>query len=891
MTVAVGTRLGPYEILSPLGAGGMGEVYRARDTRLDREVAIKVLPSELSSDGDRLKRFEKEARAASSLNHPNIVTIYEVEQVDSTSFIVMELVEGKTLREVIADGPLPIRRLLGIGVQIAEGLARAHTSGITHRDLKPENVMVGKDGLVKILDFGLAKLARPDLDGGQPTQTPTVSAATRPGIVMGTVGYMSPEQASGHPVDFRSDQFSFGSILYEMVTERQAFKRPTTAQTMAAIIQEEPEPIGAVNPKVPAPLRWIVERCLAKDPEERYSSTRDLARELASLRDHISEVSAGEPAGLALKRLRLRRRELLAWAMVALLAAMAAVLLLRRPAATPPPRLHASLLPPAGTEFASYLAPLAVSPDGQRIVFGVRTSDGKRVLFLRVFAEAEAQKLPGTEDATYPFWSPDSRTIGFFAPPPEGKLKRIGISGVSAQVLSDAPLARGGSWGADDIILFGTYKGPLYRVSAAGGQPSAATRLDSTRRETAHLWPHFLPDGRHFLFLAALEGEDRSFGLEAGSFDAPSVKVLGKVESSVAYAPPGYLLSVTADRRLVAQPFDVGGLRILGGRIPVAEQVVENIARWTAAFSVSRTGVLAFQAEVQAESSKFAWFDRSGKQLESFGSAKEYGSFGFALSPDGSRLVTSATDPRSGTSDLWLYEFARGTTTRFTSDPANDGVAHWSPDGRQIVFFSARSGQATFYLKPTSGATPETLLFESNSEKYPCDWSPDGRFLLYVNHLLDKKSHLWALPMTGERKPFPVTQTSFNEFDGRFSRDSRLIAYVSDESGRREVYVQAFPQAVERWQVSTGGGGSPSWRRDGKELFYLSPDNQLMSVAVKSQPVFAAAAPRPLFPLGRLSSQYDVAPDGQRFLFFVSEREAPAPPISLVFNWLPESSR
>jgi len=868
----------------------MGEVYRARDTRLGREVAVKVLPKELSQDIERLSRFEQEARAASALNHPNIVTVHDIGRADGLFYVAMELVEGKTLRELSTSGALPARKILNIAPQIADGLAKAHAAGIIHRDLKPENVMLSKDGFVKILDFGLAKLALPE---SGVSAMPTVDKPeTRPGIVMGTLPYMSPEQASGQSLDFRTDQFSFGSILYELVTGRRPFQGKTGPETLAAIIREEPRPIGELAPATPTPLRWLIDRCLAKDPEERYSSTKDLARDLSSLRDHISEITSGESARPALKRSGLRRREFLAWTAAALFAVVASLLLLRRPAAQPPPRIRASLLPPAGTEFAWLAAPLAVSPDGQRIVFGARTADGKRLLYLRTFAEAEAQKLSGTEDATYPFWSPDSRTIGFFTPPPDGKLKRIGISGVSAQVLSDAPLARGGSWGADDVILFGTYKGPLYRVSAAGGQPSAATRLDSTRRETAHIWPHFLPDGRRFLFLTSLEGEDRSFALDAASFDAPNAKVLGKVESTVAYTPPGYLLSVTADRRLVAQPFDVRGLRILGGRIPVAEQVVENIARWTAAFSVSGTGVLAYQAEVQAESSKFAWFDRSGKQLESFGSAKEYGSFGFALSPDGTRLVTSATDSRSGTSDLWLYDFARGTTTRFTSDPANDGVAIWSPDGRQIAFFSSRTGQATFYLKPASGAAPETLLFESNSEKYPCDWSPDGRFLLYMNHLLDKKSHLWALPLTGERKPFPVTQTSFNEFDGRFSPDSRLIAYTSNESGRNEVYVQAFPQAVERWQISTGGGGLPRWRRDGKELFYLSPDNQLMSVAVKSQPVFAAATPRPLFRLGRLTSeQYDVAPDGQRFLVLVSEREAPEPPISLVFNWLPQSKR
>ncbi len=885
MTLPAGTRLGPYEVSSSLGAGGMGEVYRARDTRLGREVAVKVLPAELASDAERLSRFEQEARAASALNHPNVVTIHDIGKTDGVFYVAMELVEGKTLRELCAGGPLPVRKVLNIGAQVAEGLSRAHVAGIIHRDLKPENVMVAKDGFVKILDFGLAKLVLPE--SGEVSAMPTVERLeTQPGVVMGTLAYMSPEQASGQALDFRTDQFSFGSILYELVTGRRPFEGKTGPETLAAIIREEPRPIAELAPATPTPLRWMIERCLAKDPEERYSSTRDLARDLSALRNHISEIGSGESAVPAAKRSRLRRRELTAWTAVALLAIIAAALFLR-PAAPPPQRLHASLLPPAGTEFAWGGAPLAVSPDGQRIVFGVRTAEGKWVLFLRAFADAQAQILPGTENAWYPFWSPDSRAIGFFTFP-EGKLKRIGISGTSAQTLCDVPQARGGSWGADEVILFGTLNGTLFRVSAAGGQPSAATRLDSSRREADHRWPHFLPDGRHFLFLARSTGEGRSLALEAGSLDAPNAKLLGKVESTVAYVPSGYLLWAKADRTLVAQPFDARGLLLLGSQVPVAEQVLVMSERWTANFSVSRTGVLAYQAGAAAELGKLTWFDRSGKQLESFGPAKEYGQV--ALSPDGTRLVTDATDPAMATSDLWLYDFARGATTRFTFDRPNEGNARWSPDGRQIAYGSTRKGVWDLYVKSASGTTPETLLLESEREKVPTDWSPDGRFLLYTNRKPDGKFDVWALPMMGEHKPFPVTQTPFTARDGRFSANGSLIAYVSDESGRDEVYVQSFPQPVDRWQVSTGGGGSPRWRRDGKELFYLSPENQLMSVEVRMQPRFAAATPRPIFRLGR-SSSYDVTADGQRFLFIIPERETSAPPISLVFNWLPESKR
>jgi dipeptidyl aminopeptidase/acylaminoacyl peptidase len=887
MPLTPGSRLGPYEILAVIGAGGMGEVYRARDPRLKREVALKILPeTTVSLEKERLQRFEKEAQSTSSLNHPNIVTIYEVGTAQGVSYIAMELVDGKTLREMLRTGALPLRRLLSLAAQIADGLAKAHEAGIVHRDLKPENIMVTKDGFVKILDFGLAKLTQPGESREAGSAIATVTQATQPGTILGTVSYMSPEQASGQPLDFRTDQFSLGAILYELVTGRRPFEGKTVPETLAAIIRQEPEPIGELAPATPTPLRWIVERCLSKEPGERYGSTRDLARDLSYLRDHVSEISSDASAGPVLKRSWRRRRELAAWTAASLFAVVAALLLLRRPDAAPTSPIYAQLLPPAGTEFAWDWAPLAVSPDGQRIVFGARPPGGDETdgfLCLRVLAEAEAQKLPGTEHATYPFWSPDSRAVGFFTQP-DGKLKRIGITGASPQVICDVLEPRGGTWGADDVILFGTLNGPLFRVSAAGGQPVAATHLDSTRREADHRWPHFLPDGRHFLFLALTGENSSSLALNAGSFDAPNAKFLARVESSVAYAPPGYLLSATADRTLIAQPFDADGLRLLGGGSPIAEHVLVYPLRRTAVFSVSRTGLLAYQAAVHAEPGKLGWFDRSGKQLESFGTAREYGVF--SLSPDGTRLVTEVTDPRVSTTDLWVHDLARGTTTRLTFDPADEGDPVWSPDGRQVAFYSSRKGSArSLYLKPAGGAGAETLLLESESEITPTDWSPDGRFLACSRRQPGGKFDLWALPMTGERKPFAITQTPFDYGMAQFSPDGRLISYASDESGRYEVYVQAFPKAVERWQLSSAGGGNPRWRRDGRELFYQSLDGQLMSVGVQTQPAFVAGTPRPLFRLDRKSPYYAVAPDG-RFLFMVPESETRRPPISLVFNWL-----
>jgi eukaryotic-like serine/threonine-protein kinase len=889
-------RLGPYEFIGRLGAGGMGEVYRARDTRLGREVAIKVLPAELSADADRLRRFEKEARSASSLNHPNIVTIYEVERIESTSFIVMELVDGKTLREVLSEGALPVRRLLTIAVQIAEGLARAHSAGIIHRDLKPENVMVTKDGLVKILDFGLAKLAHPEQEGGGLTQGPTVSGGTSPGVVMGTVGYMSPEQASGHPVDFRSDQFSFGSLLYEMATGKGPFRRATAAQTLAAIIQDEPEPIINANPTIPVPLRWILERCLAKEPNGRYASTEDLARELATVRDHLSQISSVERALPETAGRLLRKRELLGWALAAVLALLGAFLLSRRPAAAPLDRLQVSLLPPPVIESDWDIAPPAVSPDGRHVVFRAQNS-----LWLRSLAEKEWKKLPGTEAGAYPFWSPDSQAIGFITLW-DFKLKRIGVNGVGSQLIGEAPRFRGASWGADDTIVFGQLNGPLYRIPAGGGQPSALTRLDQARRELDHRWPYFLPDGRRLLYLVRTERHDMI--LVAGSLDSNETKILGKASSTVAYSPPGYLLSTRTDRALVAQPLDVRSLRLSGSPVSIAENVLWEIHGPSSAFSVSSNGVLVYQSGPIDSPSKLAWWDRSGRQLETFSPSPSYPSP--VLSPDGTRVTTPKADTESGISHLWLHEFDRGTSTRLTFDPGDDQDPVWSPDGGQLAFSRARNGIRNIYLKSANGSGTEERLLASDVVQIPLDWSSDGAFLLYLESgpkaWEAEKGDLWVLPMAGQRKPLRVAQDVFGAAGGtaKISPDGHFLAYTSDESGRFELRVQTFPQPTQRWQISAGGGSEPRWRRDGKELFYVSSDNRLMAVQTKTGSSFAASAPRALFQMSGLGNYmaarralfrlpdigYDVARDGSRFLVVVPDPDVPKPPITVVFNWL-----
>ena len=870
-------RLGPYEFIGRIGAGGMGEVYRARDTRLDREVAIKVLPAEVSADADRLRRFEKEARAASSLNHPNIVTIHEVERIDSTSFIVMELVDGKTLREVVSEGPVPVRRLLRIAAQIAEGLARAHSAGIVHRDLKPENVMVTKDGLVKILDFGLAKLAHPDQDGGL-TQGPTVSGGTSPGVVMGTVGYMSPEQASGHPVDFRSDQFSLGSVLYEMATGKAPFRKPTAAQTVAAIIQEEAEPVGKLRPDVPAPLRWIVEQCLSKDPKDRYASTVDLARDIVRVRDHLAEVSAsGEAVVLPERR---RPRFLVAGGIAAalLLALIVTVTYLRR-APRPSSPIRTSLLLPE--KFA--LANLALSPDGRHLAYTASKDSGPSPLWIRDLDGTSARVVNVPGDASFPFWSPDSRSIAFFS---GGKLRRVNAAGGAMQTICEAELGCGGAWASDDTILFApTPTSALYKVSASGGQPVAVTKLNAARKETSHRYPFFLPDGRHFLYVACIpttDWDNPPNAIRVASLDGKLDKALIPTASSAAYHA-GRLLYVR-ERTLLAQPFDLGRLEPVGNPIPIAQQMRHGQGFGLFPFGATES-VLVLVTDTP-QPSTLRWFDRSGKAGAALGEAAFFDKP--RLSPDG-RKVAVAVEVRD-TVEIWIYEAATGARTKLGSvKGAASATPVWSPEGDRIVFQSGVINGAgnSLHVRPINGASEQVLL-ESPDAKIPEDWSPDGRFISFSNLAAQGKrdgTKLWVLSMAGDRKasPLPTEAVGWQE-ESRFSPDGHWIAYRSEESGVSEIYVSSFPGPGEKWQVSTAGGSHPRWRRDGKELFYLSADDKIMAVPMRLTPAFQAGVPAALFPVRR-GSDYDVSADGQRFLVNSYLGEESTPSLTLIVEW------
>jgi serine/threonine protein kinase/Tol biopolymer transport system component len=879
--IPTGTVLGRYEIRSQLGAGGMGEVYRARDEKLNRDVAVKVLPAALSHDGDRLRRFEQEAQAAGALNHPNILAVYDVGTHDGAPYIVSELLEGEELRDQLNTSPLPQRKALDYAQQIAQGLAAAHERGITHRDLKPENLFVTTDGRVKILDFGLAKL-RPRRSESVSSEIDTRKQITDPGTVMGTVGYMSPEQVRGHEADHRSDIFSFGSILYEMLSGQRAFRRDTMAETMTAILKEEPPELSETNAKISLPLEKIVRRCLEKKPERRFHSASDLAFAIESIAG--TPTSSGQTETMtALPALRLRTRERIAWLLagVLLVAPLAlAFLYFRRTPTESSDAVRFFITAPEKSSFSAAAAGVAVSPDGRHLAFVATTADGKRLLWVRSLDALSARALPGTEDAINPFWSPDSRSLGFFA---DGKLKKIEAAGGPTLTLGDAPNGRGGTWNRDGVILFTpNTTAPLYRISASGGVASAVTKLDEgarRRQDRSHRWPSFLPDGNHFLYVGV--------GIRVASLDSPEGKLLPLNPGSNAVYAQGHLLFMR-ERTLMAQPFDVKRLETTGDAIPIAEQVQVGGGGAKGAFSVSEQGVLTYQTGAAESGSQLTWFDRSGKQTGVLGDLANYASLHF--SPDGKRAAVSIGG-RNG--DIWLYDVARGLRTRLTFDPEAQHDVIWAPDGNRLVFNSTRKGRLDLYQKGADGSGSEEMLVESDVDKYPNSWSRDGRFVLYSTafDVPKTKTDLWVLPLSGDRKPFPFLQTEFNETRGQFSPDGSWIAYQSDESGRDEVYVASFPGPGGKRQISTVGGSFPRWRSDGKEIFYLSPDNKLMGVEINHQgATLDIGAARVLFdvrPGNPISGyQYDVTSDGQHFLVNTSLEQKVSSPITVVINWM-----
>ena len=873
MTLTSGTRFGPYEILAPLGAGGMGEVYRARDTRLDRTVAIKILPPHLSEDPILRQRFEREARAISSLNHPHICLLYDVGKQDGTQFLVMECVEGETLAKRLEKGPLPLDLVLKYGVEIADALDKAHHSGVMHRDLKPSNIMLTASG-AKLLDFGLAKL-NAEVAPSADTLTEMTSGdrkLTEKGTILGTFQYMAPEQLEGKEADARTDIFAFGTVLYEMATGNPAFIGKSKASLIAAILERDPPPISSLQPMTPPALNHLVKRCLAKDSDERWQTARDLMHELKWI--------AGGDAQAALRAegiARSNRYSRAGWILVGVLSltVLALSTVLRQRVSPSPTPVQFLVLPPENS-YINAAAGAAVSPDGRQLAFVASDSTGRDALWVRSLDSLTARSLAGTDGAALPFWSPDSRWVGFFA---HSTLKKIDITGGPPISIGSVLAGNGGTWNRDGAIVFGTGATRLlYRVPAAGGEVVPLIKQAEAVAGGRH-GPHFLSDGNHYLYDAHQAGPGRA--VYVASLDSETGKLLVQGGARPAYQQ-GYLLYLRGTT-LVAQPFDEKRLEIIGSAFTLAEAVQS--------FSVSQSGgVLAYWTGAGANEQQVVWFDRKGNRIGSLG--EPVGQTDIRISPDGTKVAAEIYDQEvSGIdSDIWLYDVLRGVKTRLTSGPGTARMPCWSPDGKHIVFSSDRKGNFSLYEKAIDGAGDEELVLEAETAKYCESWSPDGKFLLYRTVPADNSARreVWTLPLFGDRKPVPYLQTKFDEHWAEFSPDGKWIVYTSNESGKDEVYVRPFPASGGKLLVSTSGGSQPRWRRDGQEIFYLDPGGELMAAKVKQNgSALAIDATHHLFQahMEGFLHNYDVSADGQRFLIVTATQQKPPSPITVVVNW------
>ncbi len=846
MTLAPGTRLGPYEIVAPLGAGGMGEVYRARDTRLGRDVAVKVLPRHLTEDPEVRARFEREARTVSSLNHPHICTLHDIGREGETDYLVMELVEGETLAQRLEKGALPAEQVVRLGSEIADALDKAHRAGIVHRDLKPGNIMLAKSG-AKLMDFGLARatgLAGPGGSGSLAglTQSPTVAQPlTAQGSIVGTFQYMAPEQLEGAEADARSDVWSLGCVLYEMATGKRAFTGATQASLISSIMKDQPRPIGdapedpAAPGAAPSGLERLVRACLEKDPDERIQTAHDVRIHLRWIAEGGSQ--AGAPAGhpLAVGRAaRRRNRERLAWALVAAASVAAGALAVLHFGAPAPAAqtLRFEVSPPSSVQTQD--SP-RISPDGRILAYNATDSTGTSRVWVRPLGALAAQALPGTEGASRPFWSPDSRFLAFMA---GGKLKKISVTGGPPTVICDAPSGSDGTWGRKDVILFdGRGTDPIMRVAASGGVATPQVSEDSVGHVLQVGWPEFLPDGKHFLYLSILPQPT----LRVGSLDSEKHRDLGPCESQVQYVPPGYLL-FSRGGSLVIQRFDVRALKLGGEPVPVAEQVGSS-AVGGSDFGASDNGVLAYSTR-STESGELVELDRTGKLRRTLPS--QTGALMPMLSPDERRLAVRVVDPQTRTRDIWLIDRTRDISTRFTFEKTNENYPLWSPDGKRIAYWSDAPGASGIIAKRLTGSGETETLAALTEEATLKDWSRDGSTIVY-DLATASSTDIWTLPTAGDHKPRPFLNGAFNEYDGKLSPDGRYLAYVSDESGHDEVYVQTYPDRSDKWQVSTHGGSDPRWSASGHAIYYLSPDQQMMSVPVRTTPSFDPGTPQALF--------------------------------------------
>ena len=885
--ISAGTKVGPYEITGAIGAGGMGEVYRARDPKLGRDVAIKVLPEAFARDAERMARFQREAKVLASLNHPNIATIHGLEDSGDTHALVMELVEGPTLADRIKQGPIPVDESVRIAKQIADALEYAHERGIIHRDLKPANIKVSADDTVKVLDFGLAKALEGDPSSIDISTSPTISrVATQAGVLLGTAAYMSPEQAKAKTVDRRADIWAFGCVLYEMLTGKQAFTGETVTDTLASIIKEEPDwkllPAGT-----PMRVRVLLQRCLQKDPKERLQAIGDA-------RIALNEVLSGAPdaslAGVPGISAPLWRRALIiglgALLLVAIVTALATWNLKHSPPPPPQPVTRTAITLPPGQQLAGLDAgpAVALSSDGTHLAY-VATQGGKQQIYLRAMDSLEAKPISGTEGAVNFFFSPDGQWVAFFA---DGKLKKISVNGGAALTLADAGGPHGANWGSQGMIVFApTLVSVLYQVPDAGGAPQPLTRFE--KGEITHRWPEFLPGDKAVLFDGGTSLPSRQ--VVAQSIETGERRNVIQEGTQPRYALSGHLVYVQG-ANLMAVPFDPQRLEATGAAVPVVEGVLESPGSGAAQYSFSATGSLIYvPGGVQATRAGLVWVNRLGAEQPL--AVPTHGYRNPRLSPDGRRVAIGIADLGS---QIWLYDLSADTLTRITFEGNANSYPAWTPDGKRIAFESAKEGPLNLYWQLADGSGGLERLTTSESWQVLSSWSPDGQLLAFTEVNPTTSYDIWILRMS-DRKAQPFLRTAFNEAAPQFSPDGRWIAYASDESGRFEVYVQPYPGPGGKWQVSTEGGTEPVWNRNGRELFYRSGD-KMMAVDVTTQPSFVAGKSRMLFqgpylPTPGTLPNYDVSPDGQRFLMLKPSEQSGAAPtqINVVLNWFEELKR
>ena len=888
MPILPGRRIGPYEILSAIGAGGMGEVYKARDNRLARVVAIKVLPTHLADSSELRERFDREAKTIASLNHPHICVLHDIGQQDGIDYLVMEYLEGETLAQRLAKGSLPIPQVLQYAIEMSDALDKAHRKGITHRDLKPGNIMITKTG-TKLLDFGLAKLKQEVAPANvQLSDLPTASdPLTAKGTIVGTLQYMAPEQLEGKDVDARTDNFAFGAVVYEMATGKKAFEGTSQASVIGAILKDDPPPVSSLQPMAPPALDRVVKKCLAKEPEKRWQAASDVCDELKWIADIGSQVAFSRTHATKSVRL-LGRRELILGSGASLLAAAVTGVAAWRlkPSPSQPVTRAVITLPPSQQLAGFENGPaLALSPNGALLAYVAR-QDGMQQLYLRTMDSLDARPIPGTEGAIEPFFSPDAQWLGFFA---DGKLRKVSVSGGAAQTISDAVNSAGASWGSQGMIAFAPAAdlSPLQQVPETGGAPQALTRFD--KGEVTHRWPDFLPGSKAVLFAG---GGNVNYFTDAHvvvqAVGSGERRNLSQGGTNPRYASTGHLVYAQGGN-LMAVPFDFERLAVVGAAIPVVENVLQSTSSGAAQYSISTTGSLVYvSGAVQSAQCKLVWVSRNGETRPLVAPAHAY--LGPRISPDGRRVAVAIQEQEA---QVWLYDLARETLTRLTFEGNNNVAPSWAPDGKRIAFVSnAASPQNIFWLLADGGGGLERLT-TSQYTQVPMSWSADGQMLAFLEVNPSTGYDIWVLRMA-ERKAASFLRTSFNESVPRFSRDGRWLAYISNESGRYEVYVQPFPGPGGKWQISTEGGTEPVWNPNGRELFYRS-GGKIMAVDVTTQPGFAAGTPRKLFegpylPSPLTNPNYDVSPDGERFLMLKPADSSGMAPtqINIVLNWFEE---